>query len=139
MASYENPWTFDGKEFDEIGSFIGFVYCVTNLTNGKRYIGKKNFYFTKTKQIKGKKKRTKVESDWRSYYGSNKELLADVALHGEGNFNRNIIRLCTSKTQMSYYELREQMDNRVLESDDWYNEWIMVKVRKTRDLRDNVS
>ena len=101
-------WYYNDEVFEEIGDYIGFVYRITNLTNNKKYIGKKNFYFSRTKTIKGKKKRSKVESDWRDYYGSNKELNADVALHGEGNFRRDILRLCKSKAEFGYYEAKYQ-------------------------------
>ena len=123
-------WLYDDKPYEEIGDYIGFVYRITNLTNNRMYIGKKNFYFSKTKTVKGKKKRFKVESDWRSYYGSNKELAADVTLHGEGNFKRDILRLCKSKGETSYYEARFQFEYDVLlKPDEWYNGWISCRIR----------
>ena len=123
-------WLYNDQPFEEVGEYVGFVYRITNLTNNKKYIGKKNFYFSRTKTIKGKKKRSKVESDWRDYYGSNKELNADVALHGEGNFRREILRLCKSKAEFGYYEAKYQFDLNVLESDEYYNTWIMCRVHK---------
>jgi hypothetical protein len=107
---------------------------ITNVATNKKYIGKKIFHFTKTKQVKGKKKRSKVESDWQTYYGSNKELNEHVELFGTHNFKREILHLCVNKSQMSYLELREQIDRRVLETEEYYNEWISVKVRKTKHL-----
>jgi hypothetical protein len=80
--------------------------------------------------VNKKKKRFKIESDWRDYYGSNKELIADVERLGQDNFKREIIRLCTSKAEFGYYEAKYQFDNGVLESDMWYNTWIMVRVHK---------
>jgi hypothetical protein len=73
-------WQYDGKDFTEdlIGDNYGFVYQITNLTNGKKYIGKKLFYSAKTKQVKGKKKRYKASSDWQTYYGSSDILKQDV-------------------------------------------------------------
>lgn len=123
-------WFYENEEFSEVGPYVGFVYCITNLTNNKKYIGKKNFYFSKTKQVKGKKKKIKVESDWQQYYGSNQRIIEDVALFGESKFHREILHLCKTKAEMTYLELREQMDNRVLESDGWYNDWIMARIRK---------
>jgi hypothetical protein len=123
-------WLYNNEVFEDISDYIGFVYIITNLTNSRRYLGKKNFHFSKTRTIKGKKKRIKVESDWASYYGSNKELLADVEKLGKENFKREIIRLCSSKGEMSYFEALEQFNNKVLESDDWYNSYIMVRVHK---------
>jgi hypothetical protein len=124
-------WYYNNEPIEQIPEgMIGYVYCITNLTNNKKYLGKKNFYFSRTKVVKGKKKRTKVESDWRDYYGSNKELIADVDLLGANHFRREIIKLCKSKGEFGYYEAKYQFENNVLESDDWYNTWIMCRVHK---------
>jgi len=100
------------------------------MMNSRKYIGKKNFYFSKTKQVKGKKKRFKVESNWLDYYGSNKELAADVEKYGKEHFKREILMLCMSKGDFSYYEAKFQFDNNVLESPDYYNSWIMCRIHK---------
>jgi hypothetical protein len=123
-------WFYNGEYFDTIGDYVGFVYLITNQTNGKKYIGKKNFYFTKTRTIKGKKKRSKVDSDWQHYYGSNKELQADVQQLGKENFKREILKLCKSKGEFGYYEAKYQFENNVLESDEYYNTWIMCRIHK---------
>jgi hypothetical protein len=123
-------WLYNNVEFTDVGDYVGFVYLITNLTNGRKYIGKKNFYFSKTRTIKGKRKRSKVESDWRDYYGSNKELQADVELLGKDLFERKILKLCKSKGEFGYYEAKYQFENNVLENDDYYNTWIMVRVHK---------
>jgi uncharacterized protein YycO len=126
-------WKYKNEDFTEelIGDSYGFVYQITNLLTGRKYIGKKLFYFSKTKQVKGKKKKIKVPSDWKTYYGSSDELLKDVTASGEINFGREILHLCKTKGECSYLEAREQFDHRVMESDDYYNSWIMVRVRKT--------
>ena len=123
-------WFYNNEYYDSVGDYVGFVYIITNQTNGRKYIGKKNFYFTKTRTIKGKRKRSKVESDWQDYYGSNKELQADVELLGKENFKREILKLCKSKGEFGYYEAKYQFENNVLEDDNWYNTWIMVRVHK---------
>ena len=123
-------WLYNNVEFTDVGEYVGFVYLITNLTNGRKYIGKKNFFFSKTRTVKGKRKRSKVESDWQDYYGSNKELQADVELLGKENFKREILKLCKSKGEFGYYEAKYQFENNVLEEDNWYNTWIMVRVHK---------
>ena len=116
---------------------VGFVYMITNNITGRRYIGKKLAKFSKTTQRtvklkngnkKKKKIRTKVDSDWRDYYGSSPELTKDLELLGKENFKREILYYCNSKAECSYIEAREQFSRRVLESADWYNGHIQVRV-----------
>jgi hypothetical protein len=125
-------WTYNGKDFTEdlVGNNYGFVYQITNLTNGRKYIGKKFFYSAKTKQVKGKKKRYKASSNWQTYYGSSDNLTKDVLQLGHENFNREILHLCLTKGECGYIEAKEQFRNNVLETDNYYNSWIMVRVRK---------
>jgi hypothetical protein len=126
-------WTYNNIDFTEdlIGDNYGFVYQITNLTNGRKYIGKKFFYSAKTKQVKGKKKKFKVSSDWQTYYGSSAELAKDVLSLGHDKFKREILHLCLSKGDCGYLEAKEQFIRGALESDDYYNTWIMVRVRKS--------
>jgi len=123
-------WTYKGEVVEDIGNYIGFVYMITNLRTERKYIGKKNFYFSKTKQLKGKKKKYKVESDWKDYFGSNEELNHHVNIFGQDQFRREILRFCSSKGEMSYFESKYQFQNDVLESDQWYNSWISCKIHK---------
>ena len=126
-------WVYNKQDFTEdlIGDNYGFVYQITNLTNGRKYIGKKFFYSSKTKQVKGKKKKYKAQSDWQTYYGSSDTLKQDVLSLGHENFSREIIHLCQSKGECGYLEAKEQFVRGVMESDDYYNTWIMVRVRKS--------
>lgn len=126
-------WIYNNIDFTEdmIGENYGFVYCITNLTNNRKYIGKKFFYSSKTKQVKGKKKKFKAPSDWQTYYGSNEELKKDISVQGREQFKREILYLCVSKGTCGYLEAKEQFVRGVLESDDYYNTWIMCRVRNT--------
>lgn len=127
-------WTYQGSEFTEdmIDKYIGYVYLITNKTNNKRYIGKKLFWFSKTRTIKGKKKKEKALSDWQSYWSSSEDLKKDVAELGENNFTREILYLCGNKGTMSYIEAREQFACRVLENpDEWYNGIINCKIHRS--------
>jgi len=123
---------------------IGFVYLITNMTNGRMYIGKKLAKFSKTTQRtvklkngtkKKKKIRTKVDSDWRDYYGSSPELTKDVESLGKDNFSREILYYCRSKSECSYIEAREQFSRRVLESKDYYNGHIQVRVHGSHIIK----
>jgi hypothetical protein len=133
-------WIYENKEFTEeqIQDYYGFVYLITNIANNKKYIGKKFFYSSKTKQVKGKKKRYKVLSDWQTYYGSSAELAKDVLQLGQDNFNREILHLCQSKGECSYVEAKEQFIRGVMETEEYYNNWIMVRVRKSHIKEYNV-
>jgi hypothetical protein len=124
-------WTYNGIVFEDRESWVSFVYLITNLVNDKKYIGKKGFTFSKTKQVKGKKKRFKIESDWKDYYGSSEDLKADIEKFGEKAFRREIIRLCKSKGEASYFEAKEQFARNVLETTEYYNSWISCRIRKS--------
>jgi len=125
-------WYYNSEEITELPEkVVGFVYLITNLTNDRKYIGKKLAQFKKTKPpLKGRKnkRRSSVESDWRTYYGSSDDLNEDVEKLGTENFKREILYYCYSKSELSYVEAREQFKYKVLESDDWYNGHIRVRV-----------
>lgn len=137
------PWTYQGKTIDSLPEDCeGFVYLITNTTNGKRYVGKKLAKFKKTRPpLKGRinKRRSKVESDWREYWGSSDHLLEDVEKLGEKNFTRQILYICSGRGAMSYLEAREQFERRVLESDDYYNGIINVRVGGSRILKEELK
>ena len=131
-------WTYNNQPIETLpDDCVGFVYCIENLTNGRKYIGKKLAKFSKTtyKTVKlknGNKKRkkirSKVDSNWRTYFGSNKELHEDVTKLGAEQFTREILYLCRSKAECSYIEARTQFERKVLESDDFYNGQISVRI-----------
>lgn len=127
-------WTFHGNEY-ELGEqthkeIYGFVYLITNLKTNRQYVGKKLFWSMRTKVVKGKKKRTRVESDWKTYFGSNKELLAELAEGSKDDYKREILHLCKGKGECNYLEAYEQFTRGVLTSNQYYNDWIMVKVHR---------
>ena len=125
-------WYYNDKHYDETPEeFQGFVYIITELDTGKKYLGKKNFWKPKILPKNSKinrRVRTRVESDWREYFGSSKEVQLLVESKGTDNYKREIIRLCRTKGEMSYYEAKAQFDNDVLFSDEWYNEFIGCKI-----------
>ena len=129
--SYENPWLYNDQIVEDNipEDAIGFVYEITNLSNNKRYIGKKTLFFSKIRKVKGKKKKEKVDSDWRQYYGSNLELNEDRAKVGNDKFKRQILRFCKSKGEASYYEAKFIFGTDAIMSDRYYNSWISCKIR----------
>jgi hypothetical protein len=138
-------WTYQNTIIETLPEdCVGFVYLITNTISGRKYIGKKLAKFAKTtyKVVKlkngtkkKKKIRSKIDSDWREYYGSSPNLTKDIDALGKENFTREILYYCTSKAQCSYIEAREQFTNKVLESDDWYNGHIQVRVHGSHILK----
>jgi hypothetical protein len=125
-------WTYNNEPLTEIPQgYEAFVYLITNTVTGRKYVGKKLFKFTRTSKKKGKRVKKQVDSDWIDYYGSNKELLSHVDLFGKEKFKREILYLCKSKGEASYMEAKEQFNRDALISEEYYNEWIMVRVRKS--------
>jgi hypothetical protein len=125
-------WYYDEKELTTIPEgYIGFVYEITNTVTGTKYIGKKQFYFRKTRQVKGKKKRYLAESDWIDYYGSSETFKQLVEDHGKDKFVRKILRLCKTKGELSYFESKEIFLRDAILDETYANAWISCKIRST--------
>ena len=137
-------WIYEGNEFtsDMIEDNFGFVYEITDLDNGKKYIGKKWFWSTRRRPpLKGKtRKRTvKSESDWMDYFGSSDEVKALIEQKGPEKFRREILRLCKTKGECTYWEAKLQFENDVLLKDEYYNEFIGCRIhsKHVSNLRDD--
>ena len=140
--TYDNPWTYLGKPFEseDINTYYGFIYRITNTINGHDYVGRK--YFTTIKKrppLKGKKnkRRETIETDWKEYWGSSPRLLADIEQLGKDKFTREIIHLCNSRGETNYMEAYYQFTEGVLLREDNYNGIIQIKLGKNsvKDLK----
>jgi hypothetical protein len=124
-----SPWQYEGSEWQPPEEFspddaYGMVYMITNRATSRKYVGKKFFWSQKTLPITKKRKRRKktlVESDWRTYWGSNKHLVADLETQGPDTFYREILHLCKAKGELSYMEAKEQFEREVLLTEEYYN------------------
>ena len=138
-----SQWTFDGTLVEELPEDCeGFVYLITNLTNGQKYVGKKLARFKVTKPpLKGRKnkRRSTKESDWRTYFGSSDHLNDDVKELGEDKFTREILYYCQSRGMLSYLEAKEQFDRKVLLTDEYYNGIINVRVGSSKVLKEEYA
>ena len=138
-------WTYQGQVVEELPEdCVGFVYLITNTVSGRKYIGKKLAKFSKTtyKTVKlknGTKKKKKIkgkiESDWKDYYGSSPNLTKDIDSLGKEHFTREILHYCKSKAETSYIEAKEQFERKVLETDEYYNGHIQVRVHGSHILK----
>ena len=124
-------WLYNGTEFTEemIDNNIGFVYQIENLTNGKKYVGKKLFTRSKTYQKNKKKKRKKVQSDWMTYTGSNEELNQDI--ESGHQIKKEILHLCQTKGWATYLETKEIINRDCIIKDDYYNIWFSARIRRS--------
>lgn len=135
-----NDWMYQGLKFTPDEPFTyerygnewyGFVYCITHRGTNRKYIGKKFFWSKKTLPITKTRKRRKityVESDWKTYYGSNKHLNEELEQHGKEFYHREILHLCKTKGECAYMETKEQFDREVLLSDNYYNGIINCRI-----------
>lgn len=130
-------WFYNDKQFTEndVGNYVGFIYLITDLENGKKYIGQKVFFNRVAKPpLKGKTKRriSKKQSDWMDYFGSNDVLKERVAERGSEKFKREILRLCTAKSEMNYWETYEIFHRHALIGDEYYNSWVSTRINKNQ-------
>ena len=115
---------------EDIQDHLGFVYLITHMPTGRKYVGKKFFTKAKTKQVKGKKKKIRVSSDWETYWSSSEELTTEVKQNGEENYTREILHLCKTRSACSYWETWEIFNRHALLSEQYYNSWCTCKIHK---------
>jgi len=128
-------WFYEEKEIDHELSikYYGFIYCIEHMPSGKKYIGRKYFTKAATKQVKGKRKKIRKDSDWKDYWGSSTKLLEEIEKLGKENFKRTIIRLCKTRGECNYWEAKLQFEQDVLcavmqnGEPAYYNDNIMMK------------
>lgn len=135
-------WLYENKVIEKIEDFpentFGFIYKITNKKTGKFYIGKKQL-LSKTNVKLSKKEKAALpvqkgrtpskklvikESNWISYWGSCKPLLDDVKTLGEDKFIKEILVICSTKKQLTYFEAAYQIKEDVLMKDS-YNDTIL--------------
>jgi hypothetical protein len=122
-------WLYEDKEFTEVEDYYGFIYLIENLVNGKKYIGRKFLTKAGYKTVKGKRKKIRVESDWRDYYGSSNSLKEDIDYYGKDSFRRTILRLCKSRGECNYFETKYIFDNDAILDPKFYNNWVSCKIQ----------
>ena len=136
-------WTYDGKVVEELPEGCeAFVYLITNLVDHKKYVGKKLAKFKTTKKpLKGRKnkRRGTKESDWKTYWGSSESLIDDLQRLSEDKFTREILYFCPSRGVASYLEAQEQFERKVLETDEYYNGIINVRIGGSKILRESLK
>lgn len=131
-------WIYENEEFteDKIGEYVGFVYLITEIETKKQYIGQKVFFNKVSKPpLKGKKnrRRSRKQSDWQQYWGSNEELRALVDSIGTDKFQREILRLCSSKAELNYFEAREIfVRDALLQPDKFFNNWCSTRIQRNQ-------
>jgi hypothetical protein len=138
-----SEWTYNNEVVNDLPEDVeGFVYIITNLTDNRKYIGKKLARFKTTKPpLKGRKNKRRgfKESDWREYWGSSDHLNADVMKLGKDKFTREILHYCPSRGILSYMEAKEQFDRKVLETDEYYNGIIQVRIGSSKILTEHLK
>ena len=133
MWFYHN--TAEGFNPEDAEGYFGFVYLITHIPTGRKYIGKKFFTKAATRQVKGKRKKIRKSSDWEVYWGSNKKLQEEVKTNGEEQYTREILHLCKTRSECSYWETWEIFNRHALMNESYYNEWVSCKIRKDHVIK----
>lgn len=130
-------WSYKGEVFDpayeDLSEWVGFVYIITEKATGMKYVGKKFFHKKKTLPVtktRKRRKHTRVESDWKTYYGSSVTVQTLLEENGPEAFEREILRMCKTKGDCAYYETKEQFDREVLLRDDYYNGIVNCRISR---------
>lgn len=126
-----SEWIYENAPFLDAADYYGFVYLIENLDTGRKYVGRKYLTRAGYKTVKKKRKKIRVESDWKEYYGSNKELLADVEALGTSRFFRQILRLCKTRGECNYWETKEIFDRDAILDSTYYNGWVSCKIQSS--------
>ena len=129
-------WLYNNTPFqaEQIEDSYGFVYLIENTVTGRKYIGRKYFTSAGTKQVKGKKKKIRKQSDWEGYWSSSEEVKKDVQQYGKEKFTRTILHLCKTRAECSYRETKEIFVRDALLSEEYYNAWCSVRIHKSHVL-----
>lgn len=128
-------YTSEEVKPEDIEGYFGFVYLITHIRSGRRYVGKKFFTKAKTKMVNGKKKKLRVDSGWMDYWSSSETLKEEVKQNGEDHYIREILHLCKSRSECSYWETYEIFSRHALLSEGYYNEWVSCKIRKAHVIK----
>ena len=114
---------------------FGFIYLITNIKNNRKYIGKKQLQFKKSRRLKSRKNRkvSYSESDWKTYTGSCRELNEDIEKYGKENFTFEILMFCKSKWELGYEEIKLQIQNEVIKNKQYYNGILNCRLGKPRE------
>jgi len=128
-------WSYSNESLSVSSVPFGFIYLIENKLTGRKYIGKKQCQTVlKRKALKGKtrKRHEVIETDWKSYTSSSRELNEDIIKHGKDNFSFSILQWCDSKAELGYYEIKLQLEVDALLRDDYYNGIINCRLRSFR-------
>ena len=114
----------------EFKNSIGFIYIITQLSTGRRYIGRKLLTKASTKTTKGIKKKIRKDSDWIEYWSSSPKIKAWIDESGTDDFSKEILIFVSSKSELMYAEEYYLYKTNALLSDMWLNDNIRAKIMR---------